>query len=158
MHAAAAEALVGFLGKGRRVLDVGSGSGFLVGVLGGLVFGSDVPSTTTTSEGVSGDGGEHGVGDGAKQGLVVGVEHIEALRALGERNLGKSEIGRKWLESGRVRFVLGDGRKGWRGEGGEEGWDVIVSFSDCFLSFVGFLFPFFALFLMFLSCWHGSSN
>lgn len=150
MHAAAAEALVGFLGKGRRVLDVGSGSGFLVGVLGGLVFGSDVPSTTTTSEGVG--------GDGAKQGLVVGVEHIEALRALGERNLGKSEIGRGWLASGRVRFVLGDGRKGWRGEGGEEGWDVIVSFSDCFLSFVCFLFPFLALFLMFLSCWHGSSN
>jgi protein-L-isoaspartate(D-aspartate) O-methyltransferase len=54
------------------------------------------------------------------------VEHIEALRELGEGNARKGEISRGWVEEGRVRFVLGDGRRGWRGGG--EGWDAIVSF------------------------------
>jgi protein-L-isoaspartate(D-aspartate) O-methyltransferase len=99
MHANAAEALLPFLKPGARVLDVGSGSGYLTCVLAALVM----------------PGGE-----------VVGVEHIEALRELGEGNARKGEISRGWVEEGRVRFVLGDGRRGWRGGG--EGWDAIVSF------------------------------
>ena len=94
------------------MLDVGSGSGYLTAVLGALV----APSSDDASQGGNG-------------GLVVGVEHIEALRAMGEVNTGKSEIGREWLRSGRVKFVLGDGRRGWR-EGGP--WDAIVSSSTPF--------------------------
>ncbi|KAL1849863.1 hypothetical protein Daus18300_013120 [Diaporthe australafricana] len=110
MHAMACEHLLDIIapkGAGRdttsqpppRVLDIGSGSGYLTHVLAELV----------------GSGG-----------TVVGVEHIAALQELGERNMGRSEEGRALLESGRVRFRVGDGRKGWV-EPGEEhaGWDVI---------------------------------
>lgn len=60
-------------------------------------------------------------------GKVVGLEHIKALRDMGEANMGKSERGREWLREGKVRFVVGDGRRGWRenGEGEGEGWDAI---------------------------------
>ncbi|KAI1463524.1 protein-L-isoaspartate O-methyltransferase [Daldinia caldariorum] len=78
--------VVGQAGRPRRVLDIGSGSGYLTHVLAELV------------------------GD---TGVVVGLEHIPALRDLGERNMAKSREGRALLDSGRVRFRVGDGRKGW---------------------------------------------
>ena len=97
-----------------RILDIGSGSGYLTAVLAEL-------------------GGE-----GAK---VVGVEHIPQLVELAEENMRKSEQGASWLREGRVRFVRGDGRAGFvdpefgahaagaAGAGqpgaGEEQWDVI---------------------------------
>ncbi|KAI8946157.1 protein-L-isoaspartate O-methyltransferase-domain-containing protein [Xylaria longipes] len=92
MHANAAESLLPYLqpckasARPRRVLDIGSGSGYLTHILAELA-------------------GEDGV--------VVGVEHIEALRTLGEANMSKSPKGRALLSSGRVRFRVGDGRKGW---------------------------------------------
>jgi protein-L-isoaspartate(D-aspartate) O-methyltransferase len=98
MHANAAESLLPFLFPGARVLDVGSGSGYLTCVFAALV----------------GSGGE-----------VVGVEHIEALREMGERNARKDAEVAKWVAEGRVRFVKGDGREGWK-EGAP--WDAIVSF------------------------------
>ncbi|KAF9874350.1 hypothetical protein CkaCkLH20_08333 [Colletotrichum karsti] len=109
MHATAAESLLPHIlpSEARpapRVLDIGSGSGYLTHLLAELV----------------GDAG-----------LVVGLEHIRALRDLGERNMGKSAEGRALLESGRVRFRVGDGREGWvekPREGEEErgeGWDAI---------------------------------
>jgi protein-L-isoaspartate(D-aspartate) O-methyltransferase len=85
-------------------LDIGSGSGYLTHVLAELA---------------------------GEEGRVVGVEHIRELRDLGEANMRKSEEGRGFLERGRVRFVVGDGRKGWvdpevEAEGEEErGWDAI---------------------------------
>jgi protein-L-isoaspartate(D-aspartate) O-methyltransferase len=99
MHANAAESLLPFLFPGARVLDVGSGSGYLTCVLAALVMPG---------------------------GSVVGVEHIEALREMGERNARKDERVAEWVEDGRVRFVKGDGRLGWK-EGAP--WDAIVSFS-----------------------------
>lgn len=65
-----------------------------------------------------------------ERGVVVGIEHIDALRRLGEENLSHSEEGRRLLESGRVRFRTGDGRLGWREEeeeaaGVPAGWDAI---------------------------------
>lgn len=97
MHANAAESLLPYLKPGARVLDVGSGSGYLTCVLAALVMPG---------------------------GTVVGVEHIEALREMGEGNARKGEVSRGWVESGNVRFVKGDGRLGWR-EGAP--WDAIVS-------------------------------
>ncbi|KPM34163.1 hypothetical protein AK830_g12412 [Neonectria ditissima] len=109
MHAAAVEHMLSYVlpssaSPAPRILDVGSGSGYLTHVLAELV------------------------GD---RGLVVGLEHIQALKLLGETNMSKSAEGRRLLESGKVRFRLGDGRKGWAEtvrEGEDalgEGWDVI---------------------------------
>lgn len=107
MHAAAAAHLLAWLARRcpaparrPRVLDIGSGSGYLTHVLALLA------------------------GPAAR---VVGLDHLPALRALGEANMAKSPGGRALLAAGRVRFRLGDGRKGWREEGEEEGgeWDVI---------------------------------
>lgn len=86
MHANAAESLLPYLNPGARVLDIGSGSGYLTCVLAALV---------------------------QPGGSVVGVEHIEALREMGERNAGKGELGSQWVGDGTVRFVRGDGRLGW---------------------------------------------
>lgn len=107
MHASAAESLLPFLRPGSRVLDIGSGSGYLTHVLAELVKGESIDTAGTT------------------RGNVVGVEHIQALTDMGLNNMRKSAEGRQMLESGQVRFVLADGRKGWTGPGGEEGWDAV---------------------------------
>ena len=99
MHASACESLLPFLNPGAKVLDIGSGSGYLTAVLAELVC--------------SKEGGK-----------VVGLEHINALRDLGESNMLKSEAGKRLVENGRVSFMVGDGRLGWKDEGGEE-WDAI---------------------------------
>ncbi|TAQ87337.1 hypothetical protein B7494_g4308 [Chlorociboria aeruginascens] len=105
MHASACESLLPVLKPGSRVLDVGSGSGYLTAVLAELVCPD--------------------MGKGGKGGKVVGLEHISALRDLGEGNMRKSERGRELLDKGEVKFVLGDGRKGYVDEGEDEGWDAI---------------------------------
>lgn len=125
MHASAAEHLLPTLqppaGSGRpsskarptRVLDIGSGSGYLTHLLAELLP-ADAPSDVSVAA------------DGKVPASVVGLEHIEVLRDMGERNMSKTEEGRALLASGRVRFRLGDGRKGWVEPGEEEaGWDVI---------------------------------
>lgn len=101
MHASAVESLLPFLYPGARVLDIGSGSGYLTAVLAELVC-------------AQGGGGR-----------VVGLEHIKELRDLGEGSLRKSEKGRELLGNERVSFVVGDGRKGWKDEFMGEGWDAI---------------------------------
>jgi protein-L-isoaspartate(D-aspartate) O-methyltransferase len=109
MHASATESLLPYLKPGARVLDIGSGSGYLTAVLAELVYPQEDD--------------EKGEAGKAK---VVGLEHIKALRDLGERNMKKSERGRQLLGEGKVSFVVGDGRKGWsEGEDGEKGWDAI---------------------------------
>lgn len=89
MHASACESLLPRLTPGARVLDIGSGSGYLTAVLANLVGPS---------------------------GTVVGIDHIQPLVDMATNNMAKSEEGRRMLESGRVKFVKGDGRKGWREE------------------------------------------
>lgn len=109
MHASAIDHILPYLlpsstSPSPRILDIGSGSGYLTHVLAELV------------------------GD---KGLVVGLEHIKELKELGESNMAKSAEGRRFLDTGKVVFRLGDGRKGWVEEAreGEEnhgkGWDVI---------------------------------
>ncbi|OAL54881.1 protein-L-isoaspartate O-methyltransferase [Pyrenochaeta sp. DS3sAY3a] len=86
MHANACESLLTYLQPGASVLDIGSGSGYLTAVLANLV---------------------------APGGTVIGIDHIQPLVDLADANMGKSEAGRAMLEGGQVRFVAGDGRKGW---------------------------------------------
>ncbi|KAM5346717.1 hypothetical protein ACJ41O_009722 [Fusarium nematophilum] len=99
--------VVGLRGRPRRVLDIGSGSGFLVHLFAELA------------------------GEGS---VVVGVDHIEDMKRLGEANMRKSAEGQALLSSGRARFRLGDGRLGWyeatdaieaSSEDDRDGWDVI---------------------------------
>jgi len=93
MHASACESLLGHLPEngGARVLDIGSGSGYLTHVLANLVCGVD------------------GKGDGK----VVGIDHIQGLVDLADGNMRRSESGKRLLETGKVELVLGDGRKGY---------------------------------------------
>lgn len=102
MHAAAAGSLLPYLHPSARVLDIGSGSGYLTAVLAHLV---------------------------GPAGKVVGVDHIAGLVDLANNNVSKSSEGREMLESGKVRFVKADGRLGYTDEsdgvGGAGGWDAI---------------------------------
>lgn len=86
MHANACESLLTHLSPGSRVLDIGCGSGYLTAVLANLV---------------------------GPTGSVIGIDHIQPLVDLSTANVRKSEAGRRMLESGRVRFVMGDGRRGF---------------------------------------------
>lgn len=86
MHASACESLLDHLKPGSTVLDIGSGSGYLTAVIANLV---------------------------GPTGTVVGIDHIQPLVDMANTNMAKSTEGRRMLESGQVRFVLGDGRKGW---------------------------------------------
>lgn len=86
MHARAAESLLPFLHANARVLDIGSGSGYLTHVLANLV------------------------GD---RGRIVGIDHVQGLVDLAKGNMSRSEAGRRLLETEKVQFVTGDGRRGW---------------------------------------------
>lgn len=99
MHASACESLLPFLYPTARVLDIGSGSGYLTHVLARLV--------AETSD-------EDKIQPGGK---VIGIDHIQPLVNLARENMSKSKDGRAMLEKGRVEFVCGDGRKGYK-EGG----------------------------------------
>jgi len=86
MHASACESLLPFLNPGSKILDIGSGSGYLTHVLAELV---------------------------KPGGTVIGIDHIQALTDLANSNMKKSKEGKELLESGTVKFVTGDGRKGY---------------------------------------------
>jgi protein-L-isoaspartate(D-aspartate) O-methyltransferase len=91
MHAHAAEGIISYVvptaaSPKRRILDVGSGSGYLTHILAELA---------------------------GPESLVVGLEHIPELRDLGNANMSRSETGQQLLAEGRVKFCLGDGRQGW---------------------------------------------
>lgn len=99
MHASACESLLPFLHPAARVLDIGSGSGYLTHVLANLVAG-------TSDEGLI-----------QAEGKVVGIDHIQPLVQLAMSNMAKSKEGRAMLDKGRAEFICGDGRKGYE-EGG----------------------------------------
>jgi protein-L-isoaspartate(D-aspartate) O-methyltransferase len=109
MHAAACEALLPYLDRrklgdtGVRILDIGSGSGYLTHVLANIVFGPSSPSDTTTTT--------------SANSKVVGIDHIKPLTDLSLSNLQKSQSGKSLLTSKRIEIITGDGRKGWA-EGG----------------------------------------
>lgn len=88
MHASAAESLLPFLYPGARVLDIGSGSGYLTHVLADMV---------------------------GEEGSVIGVDHIQGLVDLATGNMSKSSGGKDMLRTGQAIFLKADGRKGWKG-------------------------------------------
>ena len=99
MHASAAESLLPFILEddaresggakvGRRILDVGCGSGYLV-----HVFAHLIPQHPDSK--------------------VVGIEHVQPLVEIATANLRKSDDGRRLLGAGTVEVVHGDGRKGY---------------------------------------------
>ncbi|KAI0090410.1 Pcmt1-prov protein [Irpex rosettiformis] len=89
MHAHASEYLLPYLKPGAKVLDVGSGSGYLSAILYHLIGG---PSGT--------------------QGKVVGIEHVPELVDWSIKNLKKDGLGDA-VEEGKIIMVAGDGRKGY---------------------------------------------
>jgi len=88
-HAYASEHLLPYLRPGANVLDVGSGSGYLVSVLHNLV---------------------------TPAGKVVGIDHIKELVDASVENLKKDGKGEA-LQKGEIVMVAGDGRLGYP-EGG----------------------------------------
>ncbi|KKY20172.1 putative protein-l-isoaspartate(d-aspartate) o-methyltransferase [Diplodia seriata] len=86
MHASACESLLEYLNPGAKVLDIGSGSGYLSHVLAELV---------------------------KPNGTVIGVDHIQELVDLAKANTAKSPEGKNLMESGAIKYVTADGRKGW---------------------------------------------
>ncbi|KZT69179.1 protein-L-isoaspartate O-methyltransferase [Daedalea quercina L-15889] len=90
MHAYAVEYLLPFLRPGSRVLDVGSGSGYLSAVLHYLA--TDLDSGVT--------------------GTVVGIDHIPELVDWSKSNLKRDGLGAA-LDSGHIKMIAGDGRQGF---------------------------------------------
>ncbi|KAF9198097.1 hypothetical protein BGZ49_001191, partial [Haplosporangium sp. Z 27] len=84
MHAAALESLSPFLFSGARVLDIGSGSGYLTVCMAQMV---------------------------GPQGRVVGVEHIPELVELATENTLKDHP--EYMQEGRVAYHTADGRIGF---------------------------------------------
>ncbi|KAI8870924.1 protein-L-isoaspartate O-methyltransferase-like protein [Ramicandelaber brevisporus] len=89
VHAYALEYLKDFLVPGARALDVGSGSGYLTACFATM--------TGPTSH-------------------VVGIDHIPELVEQSRKNIEKSNKD-LFVPEGRLKLVVGDGRKGWP-EGG----------------------------------------
>ncbi|CAF1469442.1 unnamed protein product [Adineta ricciae] len=88
MHAYALEMLEDKLVPGARVLDVGSGSGYLTACMARLV---------------------------QPGGKVVGIEHIPELVQLAIKNISKN--GRSLFDDGALEIVTGDGRLGYPQDG-----------------------------------------
>ena len=89
MHAHASEYLLTYLQAGSRVLDVGSGSGYLTAIFHHLISPEN----------------------GRPKGKVVGIDHIAELVDWSKENLKRDGLGPA-LESGQIEMITGDGRKG----------------------------------------------
>lgn len=88
MHAYALELLKDQLKEGMTALDVGSGSGYLT-VCFALMVG--------------------------ERGKVIGIDHIDELIKWSTENVRKNHS--NLLDSARIKFVVGDGRKGYAKDG-----------------------------------------
>jgi len=88
MHAHALEVLSQHLKEGAKALDVGSGSGYLTACMALMV---------------------------GETGRVVGIDHIPDLVEMSVQNVRKEHA--NLIDSGRLKLISGDGRKGYE-EGG----------------------------------------
>jgi len=103
MHAYASEYLLSHLKPGSRVLDVGSGSGYLAAVFYQItqqqaINAGEVSGTARCSS------------------HVVGIEHVKELTELSLSNLRNDGLGSS-LDNGEIRMVTGDGRNGYPSDG-----------------------------------------
>lgn len=89
MHAHAAEYLLPYLKPGSKVLDVGSGSGYLTAIFHRLV------SPENDNSG----------------GKVVGIDHVPQLVEWSVSNLKRDGLGQA-LDDGKIEMICGDGRLG----------------------------------------------
>lgn len=89
MHARCLDLLREHLKPGMRVLDVGSGSGFLTACMGLMV---------------------------GPTGKVVGIDHYDGLVKMSVENIRRDGKG-SLLDSGSILLLAGDGRKGYPDEG-----------------------------------------
>ncbi|MBW0531686.1 hypothetical protein O181_071401 [Austropuccinia psidii MF-1] len=105
MHANALEHLVPFLKPSARVLDVGSGSGYMLACLYHLI--NSIPSRAWVAN---------------SPGLILGIEHIPQLAHQSIENLINDGLS-KSLETGEIKVVAEDGRNPDPKHGGA--WDVI---------------------------------
>lgn len=85
MHAYALELLEGQLGAGRRVLDVGSGTGFLTACMAAMV---------------------------GETGRAVGIDHVSPLVEASRASVGRAGFG-SCLQRGSLELHVGDGTLGW---------------------------------------------
>jgi len=92
MHAYALEHLLPYLRPGAKVLDVGSGSGYLSAVI------------------------HHLVNTGDQTGKVVGIDHIPELVNWSVNNMRRDELGPA-LDKKQIEMVTGDGRQGYSSDG-----------------------------------------
>ncbi|XP_077321017.1 protein-L-isoaspartate(D-aspartate) O-methyltransferase-like isoform X4 [Lithobates pipiens] len=88
MHAHALEVLEDKLFEGAKALDVGSGSGYLTACFARMV---------------------------GPTGKVIGIDHIDQLVHDATENVKKDDP--TLLSSGRIKFIVGDGRSGYPQEG-----------------------------------------
>ncbi|KAG2327929.1 hypothetical protein Bca4012_036962 [Brassica carinata] len=86
MHAMCLQLLENNLKPGMRVLDVGSGTGYLTACFAVMV---------------------------GSEGRVIGVEHIPELVASSIKNIEASAAASPLLKQGSLAIHVGDGRKGW---------------------------------------------
>ncbi|XP_013401870.1 protein-L-isoaspartate(D-aspartate) O-methyltransferase isoform X2 [Lingula anatina] len=90
MHAYALQLLKDHLYEGASALDVGSGSGILTTLMAIMV---------------------------GEEGHVVGIDHIDELVKDSITNIRKNPAHGAMLDSGRIKMVVGDGRKGYAEDG-----------------------------------------
>ncbi|KAI8890307.1 protein-L-isoaspartateD-aspartate O-methyltransferase [Backusella circina FSU 941] len=88
MHGYALNKLEPYLKPGMKVLDVGSGSGYLCACFAEMV---------------------------GPTGAAIGIEHIPELVDSSVRNISKSHS--QWITNGQIKMVKGDGRMGYEEEG-----------------------------------------
>lgn len=96
----ALEGLLSVIRPDSHILDVGSGSGYLT-----VCFAKMVSRYLESIISVRQIG---------PNGTVVGIEHIDELVTLSEKNIRKHHA--DLLDSGRIKLVVGDGRKGYEPE------------------------------------------
>jgi len=89
MHAYASEHLLPYLRPGAKVLDVGSGSGYLAAVLHQLV---------------------------SPGGKIVGIDHIQELVDWSVDNLKADGLDQA-MKNGEIKMIFGDGRQGYAAGG-----------------------------------------
>ncbi|KAJ7701851.1 Pcmt1-prov protein [Mycena rosella] len=101
MHALAVDYLLPFLRPGAKVLDIGSGSGYLCAVLHNLVssYAQEDPTKVAVA------------------GKVIGIDHIPELVDWSLQNLKKDDRTRRAVENKQIEIHVGDGRLGYPSDG-----------------------------------------